>query len=199
MGPVDSRRPTGLAVFLVIAGVVGLVSAFALTLDKIAVLEDPAASLGCNFSLLVQCGANLSSAQGAVLGFPNPLIGLAAFCAPIVVGTGLLAGARYARWFWLAFEFGIVLGLAFVCWLIGQSIFILGTLCPWCMLVWATVIPLFLAVTLYIVRAGILPLPSPVRRAVGALYQWVPLLTVLCYVAVAVIAQLRLDVLSRLT
>ena len=32
-------------------------------------------------------------------------------------------------------------------WLIGQSIFDLGTLCPWCMIVWVVTIPLFLAVT----------------------------------------------------
>ena len=65
----------------------------------------------------------------------------------IAVGVGLLAGARFARWFWIAFNLGIAGALAFVIWLIGQSIFVLGTLCPWCMLVWIVTIPLFWVVT----------------------------------------------------
>ena len=40
-------------------------------------------------------------------------------------------------------------------WLIGQSIFVLGTLCPWCMLVWLVTIPLFWVVTLRNAREGV--------------------------------------------
>ena len=196
--PVQRKRPLGLALFLTIAGTVGFVAAFALTLDKIAVLENPRAALGCNLSLLVQCGANLNSAQGSVFGFPNPLIGIAAFAIVVAVGVGLLAGAHFARWFWLLLNLGMLGGFAFVGWLIGQSIFVLGTLCPWCILVWSVVIPLFLAVTLHNVRAGNIPLPRGLRRMIGGAYSWVPFITLLCYLAVAVMAQVRLDVVRFL-
>lgn len=191
-----TRRPWVLAIFLIVVGVLGWWAAFALTLDKFALLENPDADLDCNFSKFVQCGANLASWQGAVFGFPNPLIGLGGFVAPIAVGAGLLAGARYSRWFWIAFNVGIAGALTFVIWLIGQSIFVLGTLCPWCMLVWSVTIPLFFVVTLRNLREGVF---GDRARPVGrTLLSWVVPITVFCYLTIALLAQLRIDVLSDL-
>ena len=191
-------RPVALAVWLIIAGVIGWWAAFQLTLERIHLLADPNASLSCDFSILVQCRANLESWQGMVFGFPNPLIGLGAWVAPIVVGVAILARARFARWFWWLFEAGMVFAICFVIWLISQSIFVLGTLCPWCMVTWSVTIPTFFAVTLHIFRSGIVPAPAGVRKVAETLMGWVPLITVVAYAIVAVIAQLRLDVLNNL-
>jgi uncharacterized membrane protein len=193
-----SKRPVVLAIFLIVAGVIGWYAAFSLTVEKFVLLTDPTEALGCDFSPLVQCRANLESWQGSLFGFPNPIIGLAAWIAPIVVGVALLSGARFARWFWVLFNLGIVGALAFVIWLISQSIFVLGTLCPWCMVTWSVTIPLFWAVTLYNLREGNIPVSQRVRRFAGAVYGWVPAITLASYVVVAVIAQLRLDVLGSL-
>lgn len=197
-GTPTQQRPVVFAVLLIVLGIIGWTAAFALTNDKFAALENPDASLGCDFSLLVQCSANLNSAQGAIFGFPNPLIGLAAWIAPIVVGAGLLAGARFDRWFWALFNGGFVLALVFVGWLVATSIYALGTLCPWCMLTWAVVIPGFWLVTLRNLREGVYPVPSAVRRVARAAYGWTPFLTLLCYLLIAVLAQVRLDVLAYL-
>lgn len=196
--PVTRTRPTALAVWLIIAGVIGWWAAFSLTIERIHLLADPNAILGCNFSPLVQCGKNLTSWQGSVLGFPNPLLGLAGWVAPIVVGVAILAGARFARWFWWLFEAGVALAFVFVIWLIGQSIFVLGTLCPWCMVTWVVTIPTFYAVTLHVLRTGIIPAPRAIRRGADKLMSWVPLLAVVSYAIIAILAQLRLDVLGSL-
>jgi uncharacterized membrane protein len=193
-----NKRPVALAVFLIVAGVVGWYAAFALTLEKFTTLTDPSEALGCDFSVLVQCRANLESWQGSLFGFPNPVIGLAAWIAPIVVGVALLSGARFARWFWVVFNLGVVAALAFVIWLISQSIFVLGTLCPWCMVTWSVTIPLFWAVTLYTLKTGAWPVGERMRATAAALYGWVPAITIGCYLVVAVIAQVRLDVLGSL-
>lgn len=187
-----------LAWFLIVAGIVGWAASFTLTLEKFVALDDPTAKLGCDFSVLVQCGTNLQSWQGAVFGFPNPLLGIAGFAAPIAVGTGLLAGARFARWFWLLFNLGLAGALAFVVWLIAQSIFVIGTLCPWCMVVWAVTIPMFLAVTFENLASGRIPGTPRIRRTFRAASGWLPLVTVACYLVVALLAQLRLDVLATL-
>ncbi|PPH23774.1 vitamin K epoxide reductase family protein [Rathayibacter toxicus] len=189
-------RPLVFALLLIAFGVIGWVAAFALTLDKFTTLTDHTARLSCDFSLLVQCGANLKSEQGAIFGFPNPLIGLAAWVAPIVVGVALVAGARFDRWFWAVFNLGFALALAFVCWLIATSIFVLGTLCPWCMITWSVVIPGFWLVTLRNLREGVFPVPAAIRHCAAAAYRWIPFITFLCYLIIAVLAQLRLDVLS---
>ncbi|MBN9240580.1 MAG: hypothetical protein BGO97_12780 [Micrococcales bacterium 70-64] len=195
--PVVQRRPLVLALVLIVAGVVGWYASFALTLDKLAVLQNPQADLDCNFSVLVQCGVNLGSWQGSLLGFPNPLLGLGGFVAPIAVGVALLAGATFARWFWIAFNVGVLGAFAFILWLAYQSIFNLGTLCPWCMLVWSMTIPMFWTLTLSNARAGRF---GAALQPVGArLYSWVPVITVVGYILIAVVAQVRLDVLATLT
>ncbi len=193
---VTPRRPWIFAVFLVIAGGAAWWAAFNLTLDKFISLEHPTANLSCNFSLIVQCSANLKSAEGSVFGFPNPVIGLGGFAAVIAVGVALLAGARFDRWFWIAFNIGILGALAFVIFLIRQSIFHLGTLCPWCMLVWAATIPLFWAVTIRNAAAGLYG--EPLRKVGSALQPWIIPITVASYLVVAVIAQVQLNVLSFL-
>ena len=193
-----ANRPVGLAILLLIGGTIGWIAAFALTLEKFQLLESPDAALSCDYSVLVQCGANLASWQGSVFGFPNPILGLTGWVAPIVVGAALLARARFDRWFWLLFNLGIAAALAFVIWLISQSIFVLGTLCPWCMVTWAVTIPVFWAVTLRNLAAGTIPVPGSVRRAARTLNGWIVILTLACYLVIAVIAQLRLDVLATL-
>jgi uncharacterized membrane protein len=191
-----ARIPLPFALTLIVTGAVGWWAAFSLTIDKIAVLLHPGARLDCNVSVLVQCGKNLASWQGSVLGFPNPIIGLAAWIAPIVVGVSLLAGARFARWYWVLFNLGVAGAMTFVIWLIHESIFDLGTLCPWCMLTWSMVIPLFFTVTVRNAAAGVFGQGlRPVGRAAT---RWLVPATVIAYAVVLIIAQLRLDALSRI-
>lgn len=195
---VSPARPTALAVWLILAGVIGWWAAFSLTLERLHLLANPGGSASCDFSVLIQCGKNLDSWQGSVFGFPNPLLGLTGWMAPIVVGVALLAGARFARWFWWLFTLGMTGAFAFVLWLIAQSIFELSTLCPWCMVTWIVTIPSFYAVLLHVLRTGIVPTSAAVRRAAGALAGWVPLLAVLSYAAIAAIAQVQLHWIQSL-
>ena len=191
-------RPTVLAVWLVIAGAVGLLAAFSLTMERLHLLADPDAVASCDFSLLVQCTANLEAPQGSVFGFPNPIVGLIGWVAPIFVGMALLARARFARWFWLLFALGVTGAFVFVVWLISQSLFALGTLCPWCMVTWIVTIPTFYAVTLHLIRSGIVPAPQRLRDIAATLMGWLPLLAVVSYAVVALIAQLRIDWIATL-
>ena len=192
-----NARPVALAVWLVIAGVIGWIAAFALTVEKFHAYANPGTAASCDFSIIVQCTENLNSPQGSVFGFPNPILGLTGWVAPIVVGMAILAGARFARWFWWAFFAGITFAFGFVLWLISQSIYVLGTLCPWCMLTWATTILMFWALTLRNAAAGVFG--SAPKRIGAVLLPWVPLITLVSYLIVAIVAQLRLDVISYLS
>ncbi len=191
-------RPTALALWLIFASLIGWWAAFQLTLEKFHVLQNPGAELGCDFSLLVQCKANLDSWQGAVFGFPNPLIGIAGWIAPLMVGGALLAGARFARWFWALFGVGMLGAFVFVCWLISQSIFVIGTLCPWCMVTWVVTIPTFFVTVLHLMRNGTISSSAKVKRIGRDLIGWTPVFAVVAYAIVAVMAQLRLDVINHL-
>ncbi|MDR6868401.1 putative membrane protein [Microbacterium resistens] len=193
-------RPVGYAIWLIVASVVGWWAAFQLTLDKLAQLQDPDAALSCNFSVLVQCGVNLDSWQGSVFGFPNPIIGLTAWMAPLVLGVALLAGVRFPAWFWGLFGLGVAGAFAFVCWLITQSIYDLRTLCPWCMLTWAVTIPTFLATVVHLLRNGTLPVSTRAQERAGRLMVWVPLASIVAFALIIALAQLSgLDLLGELT
>lgn len=194
---IDSR-PRVLAIWLVIAGVIGWIAAFALTMEKLSKAAGSTAAASCDFSIVVQCSANLDSPQGSVFGFPNPIIGLGGWMAPIVVGMAILAGARFARWFWWAFFAGVTFAFGFVVWLISQSIYVLGTLCPWCMVTWLVTIPTFYAVAVHLLRSGVVS-DAPRVRAVGAAFgAWVPLMAFVTYAIVLLLAQFRLDAIPQL-
>ncbi|MFL2002086.1 vitamin K epoxide reductase family protein [Microbacterium sp. A1-JK] len=190
------RREILFGLFLVLCGGIGLTASMALSVEKIEKLANPDAGLSCDFSVLVQCSANLDSAQGAAFGVPNPFLGLTGFALVLGIGVSVLAVPHFARWFWVLFNLGVAGAFAFVVWLIGQSIYVLGTLCPWCLVVWVTTIPLFLFVTARNLREGVFG--ARAQRVGAALWPWMTLVTVAGYLVVAVLAQLRLNVLASI-
>ncbi len=68
-----------------------------------------------------------------MFGFPNSLLGIVFWSATVTIGAALLAGAVFARWFWVLYAITTAGSLALVVWFISQSIFVLHVLCPWCM------------------------------------------------------------------
>jgi len=192
----ERPRHLALALLLIIGGALGLLASFSLTQDDFTLLANPNAHLGCTVSASLQCGQNILSWQGKVFGFPNPLLGLMMFPAPVIVGVALLGRVRFPNWFWLLFNLGHWFAIVFIGWLSTESIYNIGTLCPWCSLVYAVVIPMWLAVTLHNMAAG--RYGTALVGVGSALVTWVPLLSLALYVVIALEAQLRLDLLSQL-
>ncbi|WP_036290854.1 MULTISPECIES: vitamin K epoxide reductase family protein [unclassified Microbacterium] len=190
------RRESFFGLFLMLSGIIGVTASMALSVEKIEKLAKPDTDLSCDFSVLVQCSANLDSAQGAAFGVPNPFLGLVGFALVLCIGVALWAVPHFARWFWVLFNFGVAGAFAFVVWLIGQSIYVLGTLCPWCLVVWLTTLPLFFFVTARNLREGVFGRRA--RRVGALLWPWMTLVTVAAYLVVAVLAQLRLNVLASI-
>ncbi|MFC9331484.1 vitamin K epoxide reductase family protein [Kitasatospora sp. NPDC057015] len=183
--PVPAGR--ALALLLLVAGLVGLLASAVLTHDKLRLLADPSFVPGCNINPVISCGSVMRTEQAEVFGFPNPLLGIAAFAVVLALGAASLAGAAFRRWFWLGLHVGTVLGLAFTHWLIVQALYRIGALCPYCMAVWATCIALFWYVTLHNLRTGVLSVPARLRPAVreAARYHWV--VPVLWYAVIALL------------
>nr|WP_062336707.1 vitamin K epoxide reductase family protein [Herbidospora sakaeratensis] len=141
MRPWPADRAT--ARWLLGGGLIGLIAAFVLTVEKIALLKDPSYVPTCSINPLLSCGSIMKTAQAEVFGFPNPLLGIAGFAVVACVGMVLLTGAELPPWFGWAVRGGLLLGVLFVHWLIYQSLYVIGALCPYCMVVWAVMIPMF--------------------------------------------------------
>jgi len=145
---------------LVIGGIIGIICSFIISQDKFKLLENPHFVPSCNLNPVVSCGSVMASKQGAVFGFPNPFIGLAAFAVLLTMGMAIFAGAKFKRWFWIGLQIGTLLGIAFVHWLFFESVYRIHALCPYCMVVWVVVITTFWYTLQYNLKTGIIKLPS---------------------------------------
>lgn len=152
---------------LTVGGSIGLLAAFILTLEKIALLMDPAHQLSCSINPVLSCGSIIMSPEASAFRFPNPFIGLAGFAVVITVGMALFAGATFKRWFWQGLQLGTVFGIGFVSWLIYQSLYDIGALCVYCMVVWSITWPIFWYTTLYNLRHKNIPTPKRLKGVVA--------------------------------
>lgn len=155
--------PEVIGMLLAVLGAIGFIASADLSIEKVQLLKDPTYEPSCNLSPLLSCGSVMVTPQAEAFGFPNPFIGVAGFAIVMTAGMALLAGARFKRWFWLGLQAGTVFGVAFITWLQYQSIYRIGALCPWCMVVWTVMIPIFLYVLLYNLREGHLKLPASLQ------------------------------------
>lgn len=148
---------------LVVLGLVGFLASIALAIEKFLKLSDPDHVASCSLNIFLDCADAMASWQGELLGFPNPLIGVAAF--PVVVTTGVvvLAGVKLPRWYWLSLVAGTVAALGLVIFLVYTSVSVLGKLCPYCMVVWTVVIPLFWFTLVYAVQERYLRVSEGLR------------------------------------
>ena len=174
-----------LAWLLLVGGILGAVAAGMLTIEKIALLSDAAYVPSCSLNPVLNCGSIMRTDQAEVFGFPNPLLGLAAFPVLAATGAGLLAGASYRRWFWLGLQAGVTLGAVFVAWLIFQSLYRINALCPYCMVVWAVVIPTFWAVAATNAARGTFGDPFRRTRVARSLSYYQPVLIAATFVIIA--------------
>lgn len=166
------RLDRGTALLMVIAGSIGLLAAVELIVEKVAVLADDSYTPNCDINPVLSCGSVINTEQAAVFGFPNPIMGVVGFTVVITLGVLLLAKVALPRWVWLGLNVGALAGFGFVIWLIIQSLYVIGALCPWCMVVWAMMIPLFWQITAANLAAGRLQLGSLVGDVIVSL-RWV--------------------------
>lgn len=145
--PAQVAVPRSSALWVLIAGVVGLAAAMTLTIEKIELLINPDYIPSCSINPVLSCGSVMITPQASLFGFPNPLLGIVSFAVVVVTGVLALAKVNLPRWYWAGLAAGTLLGAVFVHWLIFQSLYRIGALCPYCMVVWAVTIPLLVVVT----------------------------------------------------
>lgn len=114
---------------------IGLAASFVLSVEKVHLLQNPAAQLSCSFNAIFNCASVMKTPQASVFGFPNAFIGLMGFSVTTTVAVAGLIGVRFPRSFAIAAQIGCGLGLLFAYWLFFQSVYIIQILCPWCLAV----------------------------------------------------------------
>jgi len=176
-------RPS--AIWVLLAGIIGLAAAATLTIEKIELLLDPSYVPSCSINPVLSCGSVMITPQASVFGFPNMLIGLVGFTVVIVSGVLAVANVRLPQWYWVGLAVGNALGVVFVHYLIFQSLYRIGALCPYCMVVWTVMIPLF------VVSLSIALRPLAGNALLRGLYQWRWSIVALWFTAVVLMILVR--------
>ncbi|MFT4298546.1 MAG: vitamin K epoxide reductase family protein [Aeromicrobium sp.] len=170
----------GLGIFWIVAGTIALASSLILTVEKIHLLEHPGEDLNCDISAFVSCGGVVNQWQASAFGFPNTLMGIVGFTIVVTLGVLLAAGVALPRWCWAGVAAGVTFGIGFVTWLQSQSMYVIEVLCPYCMVVWTMMIPLF------VVSIGqVLRVYAPAAALTRVVTEWRVLIISLWYLAVA--------------
>lgn len=170
---------------LLIGGVLSWIAAVALMNDKLFLLENPNASLGCDVNPFVSCGTVMTTWQAATFGVPNMVLGIAGYALMAAIGSLLLSRAALPPWFRWATLGGMAFAFLFLHFLAISAIFVIGALCPWCMVVWAATGPMFFVTLANLVEDRLLR-PGAVRA--GILRHWVVLAAIWYLLVIVAIA-----------
>jgi uncharacterized membrane protein len=128
---------------MLVSSIIGLVASLVLSVDAITLAADPTADLSCNINAAISCGKVGLSWQASLLGFPNAFLGLIAEPVVITIAVAALGGVRFPRWFMNSAQVVYSIGLLFAYWLFYQAYFVIGALCPWCLLITITTTTVF--------------------------------------------------------
>ncbi|KAB1641147.1 vitamin K epoxide reductase family protein [Gulosibacter chungangensis] len=175
-------RNRGLGWVLIVLGGIGLIASFSLTLEYLHALTEPDAELLCDISIFVTCQPAMMSSAGAVLGFPNIILGLVCFTIAVVTGVVLTTGAKLPSWYLVIFNIGLLGGAVLITYLQWFSGFQLRALCLWCMIIWAATIPLMTLTTVANLAQG--RFGKGLAKPGQALTGWAWVIVVIWYLAV---------------
>ena len=164
-GPVRHRWTY---VEMLASSIIGLIASLVLSVEALELAKDPFADLSCNINAVLSCGTVGSSWQASLLGFPNAYLGLIAEPVVITIAVAALGGVRFPRWFMNSAQVVYSIGLLFAYWLFYQSFFVIGALCPWCLLITITTTLVFMSMTRVNILDGNLPLSPGAYRTLSA-------------------------------
>lgn len=188
----DPKDYLKLGILNLLFGVVGLFASAQLLIEYIKTLQIEDYVANCNFSVLVSCGPNMGSWQGSLFGFSNTILGLVMFTIPLIMGVALIGSVRFPRLWWHLYSAGLLFGFSFVLWLAFQSIFSLHTLCPWCIVVWIIMIPLF-----WVTVTTVYSTLYRRNELLEYLYSFRWVIVAFFYITIATISQIVLDWFSE--
>lgn len=139
---------------ILLSSLTGMVASLVLSIDAVILAADPNAALSCNITSKISCGTVGTSWQAHLLGFPNAFLGL--LCEPVIttIAVASLAGVVFPRWFMNAAQVVSSIGFVFAYWLFYQAYFVIGALCPWCLLITVTTTLIFFSFTRINILSG---------------------------------------------
>lgn len=150
---------------MLIGAILSLIASFVLSVEAVELARNPDAVLSCSVNAILNCATVGIHSSAHMFGFPNSFLGLIAEPVVITVAIAGLAGVKFPRKFMFVAQICYTLGFIFAYYLLYLSMFVIGALCPWCLLVTVTTTFVFFAITRYNIREENLYLPKKASKA----------------------------------
>jgi uncharacterized membrane protein len=128
---------------MLVSSFLSLVASLVLSIDAVKLAAQPKGQLSCDINTVLSCGTVAKAWQSQLLGFPNSFIGLMTEPVVITVAVAGLGLVTFPRWFMRVAHVVYGAGLIFALWLLSQSLFVIKSLCPWCLLVTVSTVTVF--------------------------------------------------------
>ncbi|PID98161.1 MAG: vitamin K epoxide reductase [Actinobacteria bacterium] len=181
---------------MIISGIASLYASLVLSVEAWQLASDSAANFGCDVNEVISCSTVAQSPQAQVLGFPNAFLGILFSTVILAISIALLGNVRFPRWYMLGAQAFYTVGLFFALWLFIQSFFVIHVLCPWCLLVFATIVLTWVALARLNTRDGTMPLPRWCHSVISQGLDWVIVGLFFFVVAAAIVARYGIDLVS---
>jgi uncharacterized membrane protein len=153
---------------MAISAGLSLLAALVLSAEAMELAKNPNAALSCSVNAIINCASVMKHPSSELLGFPNSFLGLMAEPIVITVAIAGLTGVKFPKAFMAAAQVGYGLGLAFAYYLFFISVFTIGALCPWCLLVTLSTTLVFASLLHYNIREDNLYLSKNINAKLQA-------------------------------
>ena len=178
---------------MLVGAILSLIASFVLSVEAWQLAANPDAQLMCSINVVLNCATVGLHESSYLFGFPNAFLGLIAEPIVITVAIAGLAGVKFPRLFMFAAQIGYTLGFIFAYYLLFTSYFVIGALCPWCLLVTVTTTLVWFTITRYNIRENNLYLPKKLhKKLLGFIeksYDKLILWSLIALIAIAILAK----------
>ncbi|GAA3866659.1 vitamin K epoxide reductase family protein [Tessaracoccus defluvii] len=178
---------------MLIFSIVSLVASFVLSYDALVLAGNPDAELACSINAIFDCAKVGLTPQANVFGFPNAFLGLISEPVVMTIAVLGLSRIRFPKWFMFTANIFYFLGVVFAYWLLFQSTFVIGALCPWCLTVTLATTFVFFSMTQWNILEGNLYLPPAALEKARAFVKagWMTIVLIAWLAAVVLLEVLK--------
>jgi uncharacterized membrane protein len=126
--------------------ITGFFASFDLSLEKIALVQDPSHVASCSLNEVFNCTTVMKTKYAQMFGFPNSFIGVAGYPMAFITGLFFIQSTKNGKFItWLTTSLTFLAFCISYYWLY-LSAYVIGVFCPWCLISTTSATCIFFAI-----------------------------------------------------
>ncbi len=178
---------------LLILAALGMMASLALGYETLETIKNPEYNPSCNISPIISCGKIMSSQYAEIFGVPNPVFGIIGFSALMTLAVVIISGANLHRRMWYLMLAAGAVGVVWVHYLFLVSVYTIGSICPWCSVLWVSTIPIFWMIASHMAASGMLNFNKYTKRCASLWSKYAGPILIVWYLVLIVIVFIKFN------